>query len=90
MSASVEIANLCPEVTASPLRNYFGNSLLKMDAEGLEGMVGNVATLLMAQTVCYIKSQGEVVEVLRSDTKTFGRMCAIIETCKTQGGKVRR
>lgn len=87
---AMNVVRGCEAIEARPLHRFFGSDLLNMPPDGLDGMVGNVATLLMAQTVCYIKSQGEIAEAMRSNKRSYHELHMMVESCKTVGKKVRR
>lgn len=76
-----DLMQSCEMVQATTLGAHFGNGMLHTKPEELDGMVGNVATLLMAQTVCYMQSQGEIVEALQTDRVEFAKIHHIIKSC---------
>ena len=81
-----EALDACNSVHATSLKGHIGENLLKAEPEELSGMVGNVATLLMAQAVCYMKSKGLVIEVLRADSTTFSQFIDMVNRCPAVGG----
>ena len=83
---AADLLRLCPQEQLTPIDSAF-RSLMTMDAVTLSRLPGTPATVMLAQTLSYLKSTNKLREPLRDDQPSFQRAYAILVTAHKSKGR---